>query len=153
MHEKDCDGKGKYQTTSGGLACYQCWLSRKSNGNGNPSRWITKCYYEMIKVEERRNHSTITTTDFKDIKSFHHNDKSRFTPEGLILYNENINIQDNIKEAIVLNYQIKKQKEIVLEENVNLVDIFFEKAANLCKKNNSFKNNVIVCLLCAMVVK
>ena len=105
------------------------------------------------KVEERRSYSIIITIDFKNIKCSLHNNKSRFTPKGLILYNKNMNMCDYITETIVLNCRIKNKKEIVLEENVDSVDNFFEKVAHLCKKNDSFKNNIIVCLLRAIVVK
>ena len=107
----------------------------------------------MIKAEDRRSYSVIATTDLKGIKNCKYNDKSRFTPEGLRLHIENKNIHECMKASIALNNRITNEKEIVLEENVNLVDNFFEKAANLCKKRYSFKNNAITLFFQVMVVK
>ena len=153
LYEKQCDGKGQYKATDGGLACHHCWLSRKRNGNGNPSRWATKVYYEMIKVEERRTRAAITKSDFQDIKSFLKNSKSRFTQEGLNLYKENENMYKYIKETLALNNRISNKKELVMEHNVESADSFFQMAADLYKKKPELKDNVIMCLLRAIVVK
>ena len=40
--EKEFDGKGKCNAVDSSLACYQCCMSRRKNGDGNPSRWLTK---------------------------------------------------------------------------------------------------------------
>ena len=152
-HEKKCDGKGKCNAVDGGLACYSCLMSRKKNGNSNPMRWLSKCYYEMIRVKERSNRTSMTPADYKDMQSFSKNHKSRFTPEGLTLYNENLNMHECLKETIQLNHRINNKKEIVIDENIDSVDNFFQKAADLHKKSDSFRNDVITCLLRAMMVK
>jgi hypothetical protein len=58
-----------------------------------------------------------------------------------------------LKESIELNNRINSKKEIVFEENADSVDNFFQKAADLYKKCGLFRNNVVICLLRAMVVK
>ena len=153
LYEKECDGKGKYNAVDGGLACYRCYMSRKKNGNGNPIRWLTKCFYEIIRVLERSTRSAITPTDFKDINSFRKNQKSRFTADGLNLYEENERMYEYLRESISLNNKIANKRELALEENVDSVDSFFQKAAALYKNSKSFQDNVIVCLLRAMLVK
>ena len=153
LYERKCEGKGKYKAIDGGLACYYCWMSRKKSGNCNPSRWVTKVYYKMIRVEERRNRSAITETNFKEVRSFLKNSKSRFTPEGLKLYKENEDMYEYIKETVALNDRISSKKELVIEHNIESVDSFFQKAADLYKKRPALKDNVIMCLLKAMVVK
>ena len=145
MCEKKCDGKGKYNAVDGSLACYSCLISRKKNRNSNPMRWLSKCYYEMIRVKERSYRTSITPADYKDMQSFTKNHKSRVTPEGLILYNENLNMHEYLKETIQLNHRINNKKEIVIDKNIDSVDNFFQKAAGLHKKSDSFRNNVVIC--------
>ena len=48
-----------------------------------------------------------TTTYYKDIKNFLHVLKSRFTDDGLALYNENKNMHEHVKDFVLLN---KKQQ-------------------------------------------
>ena len=52
LHDKNCEGKGKHQETDGGLDCFNCWSARKKTGNSNPSRWTSKSYCELKKVED-----------------------------------------------------------------------------------------------------
>ena len=87
--ENECDGKGTNNTVDGGLAHCECCISRRKSSNANPSRLVSKCFYEMTRVKERSNQSTITLTDFKDMQSFRENNKSRFTADGLNLCIEN----------------------------------------------------------------
>ena len=53
----------------------------------------------------------------------------------------------------MLNNRISNKKEIVIEENADSVNIFFKKAADLCKKSPFFESNEIACLLKAIVAK
>ena len=153
IYDKKCDGRGRHPAVDGGLACLPCLMMRKKNGNSNPSRWITKCYYEMLRIQEIRSRSSITPNDFKEIKCFRKNNKSRFTSDGLLLCNEIDSIYEYLKESIHLSNRINTKKEIVIEENVDSVDTFFSKAATAYKKNSSLRDSVIMCLLRAMVVK
>ena len=54
---------------------------------------------------------------------------------------------------MLLNKKTVDKKVVVIEGNADSVDNFFEKAANLHKKNQNFKKNVATCLLRAMIVK
>ena len=107
----------------------------------------------MIRVVERSNRTTITPTDFKDMKCFRKNKKSRFTADGLKLYKANERMHEYLRESVSLNNKTSNKKELALEENADSVDSFFEKVAVLCKKSKSFQDNIIVRLLRAMAVK
>ena len=115
--EKRCEGKGKHNAIDGGLACYSCHTMRRKNGNSNPARWVTKCYCEMIRVQEIRNRPSITPIDFKETQSFLKNNKSRFAADGLTLCNEIQSMHEYLKETIHLNNRINTKKEIVIESN------------------------------------
>jgi len=97
----------------------------KKSADSNPTRWMTKSYYDLKKIEDRRDRQVITTTYYKYVKSFLHVPKNRFTAEGLVLHNENENMCAHAKDFIGLNRRIGDKKEIVLEDNADSVDNFF----------------------------
>ena len=125
LYGVNCDGKGKHRVVDRGLACYNCWFVRKKSGDSNPTRWITKSYYNLRKIEDQRDYQVITTTNYKDIKRFLYVPKNRFTTEGLVLYNKNKNMCTYAKDFIRLNRRIGDKKEIVLEDNADSADNFF----------------------------
>ena len=55
-----------------------------------------------------------------------------------MLYDECKNTHKHTKNFIILSNKIADKKEIVIKDNADSVDNFFEKAANLRKKNKSF---------------
>ena len=97
LYSLDCQKKGIFRAIDGGLACFHYFSARKRNGNSNPSRWILNTYYQLKKVEDRRNRESITLTDCNDIKNFMHYPKDRLTQAGLLLYNENTHLNDYVK--------------------------------------------------------
>ena len=95
-------GRVNIEHLIGGLACYNCWFARKKSGNSNSTRWMTKSYYDLKRIEDRRDRQVITTTDYKDIKSLLHVPKNRFTAKGLVLHNENYSMHACAKKILDL---------------------------------------------------
>jgi len=62
-------------------------------------------------------------------------------------------MHEYIKEYTILSKTINNKKEIIMEDTTDSIDSFFGKATDLYKKNKDFRNNVVTCLLRAMVVK
>jgi len=153
LYSITCDKKGKYRAIDGSLAYSSCYLARKNNGNSNPIRWISNSYYQLKKILDQRNCQELAISNCNDIKNFLHYPKDRFTAQGLVLYNENRKMHEYVKEYTILSKTINNKKEIVMEDTADSVDSFFGKAADLYKKNKDFRNNVVTCLLRAMVVK
>ena len=48
---------------------------------------------------------------------------------------------------------MKQTKLLFKDDEIDNSSILFEKADQLCKNNKSFRNNIIICLLKAIVVK
>ena len=152
FHTK-CEGKGHHKIRDGGLACYHCWLARKSPGNSNPTRWITKCYHELKKCEDRRVRSVMTTSDVQDIKRIAHMPISRHAEDGLKLHEENRKLCYYVKDQLQLNKKLLITTKSIDVEKADSVDGFLQKAANLHRMNTSFRSNIIICLLKAMMAK
>ena len=82
-----------------------------------------------------------------------HYPKDRLRQAGLLLHNENKHLNDYVKGYFGLEQKIKMKKEIIMEDSADSVNSFFNKAADLHKNNKSFRSNITMTLLHAMVVK
>ena len=63
------------------------------------------------KLECRRKRQIISTTDYEDIKNFVHEAKGRSTAEGLIIYDENKNTHECVKDFVLLNKKLLINKK------------------------------------------
>ena len=97
LYSIECQKKGTIRSIDGGLACLNYSSARKRNGNSNPIRWISNTYFQLKKIEDRRNREIITLSDCNDIKNFLHYPKDRLTDAGLDLYEENKNMHEYVK--------------------------------------------------------
>ena len=91
------------------------------------------------KLEYRKKRQIISTADCKDIKNSVHEAKGRFTAEGLMLYDENKNTHECVKDFVLLNKKITDKKEIIIEGNVDSVDIFLIKQQIYIKQTRASK--------------
>ena len=70
-----------------------------------------------------------------------------------MLHEENQHICECAKGYFGLNQKLNIKKEIVIEDSANSINLFFDKATDLRKKNKNFRTNIIMSLLRAIEVK
>ena len=73
--------------------------------------------------------------------------------EGIKLFNECKTLCDHIREAKKLNNLMSSSKPLFKEDEIDNSVALFKRVEQLCKYNKSFRNNIIICLLKAIVAK
>jgi len=149
IFSKKCDGVGKFKAIDGGLACHECVLSRRRQGNSNPVSWLTKCYYQIIKILDYRNADNLLESDLHHLQSMLKVPKvsERYTPLGVLLHKECQNNYDYLKEMIKMQKQLNDSKPKAAVTKYQSSSKLFENAAEMYEKEEKFRNSLVVCLL------
>ena len=155
IYSKGCTNIGTYKAIDGGLCCKSCLLLRRKPGNSNPIYWISKCHWEIENMLQRRRKKHLTSVDLKELGCLMKMNgiQDRYTEKGLELYNECKSLYEYLKEAVSLNNRMKQTKPLFKDDEIDNSSTLFEKADQLYKENKSFRSNIVICLLKAIVAK
>ena len=73
--------------------------------------------------------------------------------EGIKLFSECKTLHNYIQEAKKLNNLMSSSKSLFKEDEINNSVTLFKRAEQLCKYNKNFRNNIVICLLKAIIAK
>ena len=151
---KDCTKEGLFQGLDGGKVCANCRDLRVVKGSSNPAYSLAIWSKAISRCIERRHKETLTQNDLEDAEHFIVQKKVMLKlPAEELLVESRAQIE-YFKYMSKLNKRLPNKTYKCIGENAAPgFDTIFGEAAELCKRNPSFRSSLSVALFKAAVVK